>query len=137
MEKKQILGLIGVIVLFIGVFLPIVSVPIVGSITYFQNGEGDGVFIIILAVISLILIFSKKYKGLWFTGLASLCVLAFTFFNFQIRMSNAKANLQQELADNPFAELGELALQSIQLQLGWAVLIVGAALIIAAAVIKE
>jgi hypothetical protein len=137
MVKKQVLGLIGSIILFLGVFMPIISVPIIGNINYFQNGKGDGTIIIILAAVSLILVLSKKYKGLWFTGFGSLAVLVFTFINFQTRMSRARFELQLELADNPFASLGELALQSVQLQWGWAVLIVGAALLIAAVAIKE
>ena len=45
MNTKQILGLIGSIVLFIGVFTPIVSVPIMGNMNYFQNGKGPYVLI--------------------------------------------------------------------------------------------
>lgn len=137
MDKKQVTGLIGSIVLFIGVFAPIVSVPIVGNMNYFQNGKGDGTIVIVLAVISLILTLSKKYKGLWFTGLGSLGVMAFTFINFQMRMSEAKSHMERELAGNPFRELADLAIQSVQLQWGWALLIVGASLVIAAAAIKD
>jgi hypothetical protein len=137
MDKKQVLGLIGSVVLFLGVFMPIVSVPVMGDMNYFQNGKGDGVLIIILAAISLILTLSKKYKGLWFTGFGSLGIMVFTFINFQMRMSSARTDLQRELVGNPFAGLGELALEFVQLQWGWAVLIVGAALIIATAAIKE
>lgn len=108
-----------------------------GNLNYFQNGKGDGIIIIGLAVISLILTLSKKYKGLWFTGFGSLGLLAFTFVNFYMKMSSARADLQQKLSGNPFAGLAELALQSVQLQYGWAILIVGAALIIYAAAIKE
>jgi hypothetical protein len=61
MNTKQLLGLIGSIVLFIGVFTPIVSVPIMGNMNYFQNGKGDGTIVLVLAVISLILVLAKKY----------------------------------------------------------------------------
>ena len=59
MSTKQYLGLIASILLLIGVFVPIVSVPFVGDMNYFQNGKGDGVFILILAIVSLI---KKKKK---------------------------------------------------------------------------
>lgn len=137
MDKKQVMGLIGSIILFIGVFAPVVSVPIMGNMNYFQNGKGDGTIIIALAIISLILTLAKKYKGLWFTGLGSLGIMAFTFINFQMRMSEAKSQMERELAGNPFRGLADLAMQSVQLQWGWALLIVGAALVIAAAAIKE
>lgn len=137
MNTKQILGLIGSIVLFIGVFTPIVSVPIMGNMNYFQNGKGDGTFILILAVVSLVLVLSKKYKGLWVTGLGSLAVMAFTFVNFQMKISDMKSQMESELAGNPFRGLADMAMQSVQLQWGWALLIVGAGLIIASAAMKN
>jgi len=128
MNQKQLLGLIGVAILFVGVFAPIISAPIVGNINYFQNGKGDGTIILILAVLSLIFTLMKKYKGLWFTGIGSLCVLFFTFINFQIQMNE----LNHELSGNPFA-----ALANIQLQWGWALLVIGAVLLICSAAVKN
>lgn len=130
---EKALGIAGSIILFLGVFAPIVSIPIMGSLNYFQNGKGDGTIIIILAVIALILTLAKKYKGLWFPGLCSLGVLVFTFVNFHIRISQAHSDMQQELANNPFSGFGELVLHAVQLQWGWAILVFGAALILGAA----
>ena len=130
MERKQLLGLIGSITLFVGVFMPIVSIPLVGNINYFQNGEGDGVIVLVLALISLILVLVKKFKGLGATGLASLIVMGFTFYFFQKKLSQ----METELEGNPFSGL---AMQSIQLQWGWAILVVGAGLLIASAVLNE
>ncbi|MBI9082217.1 MAG: hypothetical protein JEZ11_01385 [Desulfobacterales bacterium] len=50
MGTKQILGLIGSIILFVGVFTPIFSVPIMGNMNYFQNGKGDGTIVLVLAI---------------------------------------------------------------------------------------
>jgi hypothetical protein len=135
--KKALIGLAGSIILFIGIFTPIVSVPIIGTLNYFQNGKGDGVIIMVLALVSVLLIIMGRYRGLWFTGIGSFGVLIFTFINFQVRMSQAKSAMERDLADNPFRGLGELALQSVQLQWGWAILVVGAALVITAAAMKE
>src|ERR1043165_399933 len=54
-RTKYLLGIAGSLVLFVGVFTPIVSMPVVGNVNYFQNGEGDGVIVLILALISLVL----------------------------------------------------------------------------------
>ena len=113
------------------------SIPIVGNMNYFQNGKGDGTIILVLAVISLILVLTKKYNGLWFTSIGSIGVMLFTFINFQSKISQVKADMDSELADNPFRGLAEMAMQSVQLQWGWALLVVGAALVIASAAIKE
>ena len=130
---KQVLGFIGSIILFIGVFTPIVSVPIVGNINYFQNGQGDGIFLIILAAISFILSITKKYKGLWFTGVISLLMLISVLISFQTKIAEMKSQINTELAGNPFKFLGDIAVQSVQIQWGWALLFIGSVLIITAA----
>ncbi len=135
--RKQILGLVGSVILFIGVFTPIVSVPIVGNLNYFQNGRGDRVIVLVLALISLVLVLIKWYRWLWLTGPLSLGVMLYTFINFQVRMAEATAKMEQELANNPFRGIADIAMQSVQIQWGWAVLVVGAALLIAAAAVRE
>ena len=134
---KQLLGLIGSAVLFVGVFAPIVSVPIMGNINYFNNGKGDGVIVLVLAAISLFLVLLKKFKGLWFTGLGSIGIMVFTFVNFQISLANTMTQMETELVGNPFRGIADMAMQSVQIQWGWALLIIGAALLIASAAIKE
>ena len=134
MELKQILGVAGSLLLFVGVFVPIISMPIIGSLNYFQNGKGDGVIILVLALISLVLTLTRKYKALLITGLLSLAVMLFTFISFKMRINDMK----NSLGDNPFAKgIADLALQTVQIQWGWAVLVIGACLIIAAAVVKN
>ena len=137
MNTKQLFGLIGSIILFVGVFAPIVSVPIMGNLNYFQNGKGDGIIVLLLAVATAVLVLTKNYKGLWLTGFGSLSVMLFTFVNFQSKLSKMKAEMESTLAGNPFRGLADMAMQSVQLQWGWALLIVGAALVIASAAVKE
>jgi len=38
--------------LFVGVFTPFVSLPFAGNLNYFQNGKGDGVIILLIALVS-------------------------------------------------------------------------------------
>lgn len=137
MNTKQLLGLIGSIFLIIGVFAPIVGVPVMGNMNYFQIGEIDGAIVLVLAVISVGLVLAKKYKGLWFAGTGSLGVMLFTFINFKSKISQANTDIDSELADNLFSGLGDMALESVHLQWGFALLIVGAALIIASAAMKD
>lgn len=137
MNTKQLLGLIGSVVLFIGVFAPIVSVPIMGNMNYFQNGQGDGTIILVLAAASLVLVLAEKYKILWFTGSASLAVMLLTLVDFQARISQLKENMELELVDNPYRGLADMAISSIQLQWGWALLVVGAVLVIISAALKN
>ncbi|MHB1678074.1 MAG: hypothetical protein ACYCSS_11155 [Sulfuriferula sp.] len=137
MNTKQLLGFIGSIILFVGVFAPVVSAPIIGNMTYYQNGRGDGIIMLVLAAASLVLALTKNYKGLWLTGFASFGVMLFTFINFQSKMSQMKSDMGLHLAGTPFHGLVDMAMQSVQLQWGWAVLIVGAGLVIASVALNE
>ncbi len=137
MNNRQLLGISGSALLFIGVFLPVVKLPIVGDMNYFANGRGDGVLVLLLSVTSLALVLLRWYRELWITGLGSAAVLAFTFFNFQSKMGQMKAQMETQLKDNPFRGFANLAMQSVQLQWGWAVLVIGTVLLIATAAMKD
>lgn len=128
MSKRQLTGLAGAGALAIGVFVPLVSMPIVGSLTYFNNGSGDGVIVLALAAISTLLVIARRYRALWLTGLASLALIGYSF----MRMSSALANVERELAGNPFRGLA-----NAQMQWGWALLGIGALLLLAAAASKD
>jgi hypothetical protein len=128
MDKRQTIGLAGVAALAIGVFVPLVSLPIVGSLTYFNNGKGDGILVLALAVISALIVLTKRYRALWLTGLASLGLIGYSFVN----IAQALAGLERELAGNPFRGLA-----NAQMQWGWALLVIGAILLLAAAAAKN
>lgn len=137
MQLKRILGLSGSALLFLGVFMPIVSIPLLANINYFQNGKGDGILIIFLAIISFVLVLMEKYINLLITGFISLAVMTYTFITFQNRLAQASSQMQKQLENNPFKDLANVALKSVQLQWGCAVLIIGVVLLISAAVIKS
>jgi len=131
---RESIGIIGAIVLFVGVFTPIFSVPIMGQLNYFQNGNGDGAIVLVLAVSSLVAILVKKDVILFFTSLGCLGALTFTFVNFKIGLNRMLAEAGEP--EGVFAGLANLALQSVQLQWGWALLVVGACLTLAPLFVK-
>lgn len=133
METHKMLGIIGSIVLFVGVFAPIVSAPIMGDMNYFHNGRGDGVIILVLAGASFCLVLAEKYKGLWLTSIGSIVTMAITFVMFQKRLSDLRTKMDAELSGNAFKGFADMAVNSVQLQWGWAVLIVGVGLLFASA----
>jgi hypothetical protein len=122
------------VTLFVGVFMPIVSLPFVGAQNFFQNGRGDGTILIAIAGVALLATLARRYALVAAMGIVSLALLAFTFVNFQSRISEIRASVERDLAGNPFRGLGDMMLQSVQLQWGWSVLVLGSALLIAAAV---
>jgi cell division protein FtsW (lipid II flippase) len=128
LDTRQLIGIIACCVLFVGVFAPLVSLPFM---------EGDGTIVLVLAVLSLIVVLIRKYRWLWFTGVASLGMLTFTFVSFQHRMSSMRTDMSSDLADNPFAGLADLAVDAVQMQWGWGVLLAGGAMLLITAGMKE
>lgn len=137
MENRQLFGILGSLILFVGVFAPIVSVPIMGNLNYFQNGKGDGSLILVLAIISFVLTLTRNYRGLWFTSGGALLVMLITFVNFHSKMDELKTELGGGTGNGLFRGFADMAVQSIQLQWGWALLVVGLALLVAAAAMGE
>jgi F0F1-type ATP synthase membrane subunit c/vacuolar-type H+-ATPase subunit K len=132
-ERRSALGLAGAGVLFVGVFLPVLRMPVVGSINYFHNGKGDGTILLILALASMTVTLRKKYEWLVATAVPSTVLLVLTFLGVRYRLGQISSSLQSDLADNPFKGLAEMFAGAVQLEYGWAVLAVGCALLLAAA----
>ena len=132
-STRQMIGLVACAFLVIGVFLPILSVPILGGLNYFQNGHGNGTIILVLAGISVVCLLLKRYQFLWLSSTGALGVLLFTFLSIHFRFEQMRSEFDKEMEGNPFAGLGSLAMQSVQLQWGWAVLLVGASVLLGTA----
>jgi lysylphosphatidylglycerol synthetase-like protein (DUF2156 family) len=133
---RHLLGVGGSIALFFGVFAPIISAPVVENLNFFRNGQGDGVLVVILAALSLVFTLLRRFRALWATGLGALAVMLLTFANFQVKLSEMRAKVNSDLGENQFKGLADAAVQSVQLQWGWAVLVTGAGLLIGAAALS-
>ena len=136
-DPRLMLGLFGSALLILGAFCPIVSVPILGSLNYFMNGKGDGTIICVLAGGSALFSLARLFPWLWLTGGGSLGMLIYTFTRFQSGMKDAQRKLSSDLQDNPFREAAQGMMDSVQIQWGFAVLVIGALLVIAAAAIPN
>ena len=134
MEWRRMLALIGAVEVFVGVFTPIVSVPLFGSANFFGNGQnGSGAILLMLAVGSAILVFLEKYRALWLTGVGVLGVDVVTFLTFLTDMSRTAATLNAQTANTLFRGFGTAVAQSFQLEWGWGLLFTGGALLVVAA----
>lgn len=136
-DLAQLLGVVGAFILLLGVFSPIINLPVVGTLNYFRNGTEDGVVLAALAVASLLLTIKRQYAWIWVTGSCSLALVTLSFLIIQNRISEIKSQVSDDLSGNPFRGIADLALQSVQLQWGWVLLFVGSVLIVAAAYLKQ
>ena len=121
MDKKRFFSLAGIAILICGVFSPVLRVPAIGGVSYFFCGKGDGTILILLSLISLFLALKKNYKALWITGIGCAGVIAFSYVTIHMRL----------------ASVNSAEAQTYRLSWGWAVLLLGAAAVLASAAARK
>ncbi len=104
MNGNQILALVGLIIVVAGIFCPVISGPGPLTSNFYGDGKGDVLIALGIAAATLICIFISAEKGAIFLGIANLSLLLSALIGFQIKISGGA---------------------QMQLQWGWALLIIG------------
>lgn len=126
------LGLVGAGLLVAGLFAPIFSaIPISGSINFI----GGNPMLVTMSVLALgcIGIFAcarNEVARIGWAGIGALVVLLTSAALAQYRFFQIKTRFEEQIADNPFAQSARDSFSSPQMEWGWLVLIIGAALVI-------
>lgn len=155
----MLIGLLGALVLGVGAFLPALSVPNVGKVSYWQLGTGkvttedlkeanidpadykitngwlsiDGAIIVVLALFAFLFALARSPGMLYLTGLAALGTLGYTFGRFYLVKLFKNADTP---AEGDFCiGLANALLPQARLQTGWAVLLAGAGLLFFAGIV--
>lgn len=118
--------LVSALVLALGCFMPLMSVPIVGSISATQLRFSDGYILLALAACAVWLAHMGKFKQVRWPGWAALVLVVVNFVVVLVRVQQMKGQVRADLQGNPFGGMAELLMQSVQLQWGWLPLVVGA-----------
>ena len=126
----------GAALMAVGAFLPVFSWGAM-SITYFKGGDGDGVFVVIAAAIVMLGAVLKSRRLIAYPALAGLVLILWGMFTVSSRLGDAKDEMARELEGNPFGGLAMSLAESASMEWGWAVMILGAVLAFAAAVVDE
>ncbi len=134
--SKEKIGFAGIGIMAIGVFLPFVNAPVIGSVTYFGNGEADGIMLLVAAAASLVAILINKMKWLWMTGGWALFTFVLSAYFFQSKMHEIRGSVGVKLAGNPVKQFVDALSDSIQIEVGVPVLIIGILLILTSAYIN-
>lgn len=128
--KPQLIGFGGGILLLLGIFLPIVSMPIVGSVSIFSSGRVDGYILLGLTIVSLFFVFQNTLRLLKFTSVISLLMVLISFVYVVLKVNNLKGDLAKDLEGNPFGGLAQAMASTVQIQYGWVFLFIGSLLLV-------
>lgn len=115
LEAKQLIGIAGTAVTFIGVFTPIRTFEMFGNISLVGSNIFAGILILVLSVVTLVLSLINKCRWFWATGAGIVLTAAAAMISI--------------LLENGYS--------FESMRWGWGVLFMGAILIFAAAVLEE
>ena len=134
---RMLLAVTAAVVLIIGVFSPIVSFSFIGDVDYFREGYGDGYILLIMALLSLALAVTGRWKQVLIPALGSLAAILWTFLGVQDTITQARTGGASELTGNPHEGLAAAVMQSIQWEWGWVLLFAGSGLLVYSATRKD
>ena len=129
-KNAKTLSFIGAGLLALSVFMPIISVPIVGSITLISGATEYGVIILLLAAAGGVLAYLGHTKHVIWPGAIAALLLTYGLIRYWMAKSEMRSGLDAEMKDNPFGGLAEAFVDAVQLQIGWVPIAVGAGLLI-------
>jgi len=134
MRTKKIVAIFGCTLTAVGVFTPIASAPLTGQISLFKGGEGDGIFFLLLAAVSLALAIFSRFGGLWITGGLTLSGVAFEFYYSNSLIANARRQVIDGYPlGSDLAVIAKDAAASFRIEWGWLFLFAGSFLLLVAA----
>jgi predicted nucleic acid-binding Zn ribbon protein len=122
---RRIVAIVGSLLLLIAPFAPFISAPIFGRVTLFQQGKGDGVILLIVALIGLGLSLVGRYGFLWISGLLGLFEIGNLFYFFYHRLPIAIDNYKLQNRGRLFSSIGEITLSNVDPDWGAVALLIG------------
>jgi hypothetical protein len=135
MDNKQILGIVGAVLLIAGIFMPLVKIPILGGVSFYDNNQAEAIIVIALAVISMVFIVVKRYSLLAYSNIAMIVVMLSAGIQIARRMMSAKSTAQKLIGEKLTEKITGKAMEHVHYQWGVAILILGLILIILCAML--
>lgn len=143
-DLKQILILASSLLMIPGVFLKFMQVSVkmnifgvpfnkTVAIDYWQNGQGDGKFILIVAFLSLLIVFFRNYKFIWISLVAYSAVILYSI----VEIISDSVKVQNTEMGNMFMDAIGKPEMSVFPREGALFLMLGFAALITAAFVKN
>lgn len=121
----KVCAIAGSLLLAVAPFAPFVSVPILGHVTLFHQGKGDGVVLMAASLVAMGLSLFGRYGFLWVSGAIGLFQIGNLFYFFYQRLPEIIDNYNQQTKGNEFGAIGNIALSNIDPDWGAMILLLG------------
>jgi hypothetical protein len=87
LDSKVLIALCGVVLLAVGVFLPVIEVPLFGSVDFFDLGKVDGAIVLLAAAAALALTLMGRIRYVGVPGVIALALIAYNYLNLQLELA--------------------------------------------------
>lgn len=125
------LALAGAGVLIIGLFCPVLTMPVIGSLDFVTGAKVSAPTLLALALIGGVAALSGRARDTLWPGIAAMAVLLYHFATLQTRLPQMRASVV-ESAGPPFG--GAASASDFHAQWGWLVLAAGTGMLVYAGV---
>lgn len=93
MTKRQIFGLVASIVLLVGAFLPIIRIPFVGDVSYFDLENGNGKLVALYAIAGIVLSALRQERWLLIPAGIALLQVGYAFYDLSKQLDAGSNNI--------------------------------------------
>jgi len=128
---QRIVAIIGGLLMAVGVFLPMLSIPLLRDDPFFRLSPGGAAIILALGGLTILLAVIGRFRYLYLTGLLALGLLIYSYVKVEQRKSSAQADLRERVIDTPLKDLSHGLISSMGLRYGWPMMMLGAAITVA------
>lgn len=124
LTRQQIIQFAGIALASIGLFMPAVSAPIIGSMSLMTVPFSGDVILAILGLAAATVALEWNIPSRLLAGVSAVVVLVYGISAW-LRLESGKQAMMSNLADNPFAGLVTGLAESVALSYGWVPALVG------------
>lgn len=128
-DTARILTLVGAAMLAVGVFMPVLDVPKRGTMSLMQVEWAGVITLVLAAAAAAAALIGWTRHALW-PGVGALGLLGYAYQRTNAEIARSRARLNEGIGEDPFAAVRDLAASNSRIEYGWAVLALGAALIV-------
>ena len=127
---KQAVATLGAVLLMVGVFVPILGVPILHDQSMMQLRPNVGWTILGLAALTVLIALIRKFRWLYIPGVIAVGLIAYTPLAMQAQKDAIQSDIKHHIASMPGGFFGKFV-GATSLEYGWTLMMLGAILILA------
>jgi hypothetical protein len=127
---RQAVALLGSVLLIVGVFVPILGVPIFHDKSMMALRPYVGMTILGLAALTVLIVLIRKLRWLYVPAVIAVALVAYTPLAMQAQKDSIQSDIKSHIASMPGGLAGRFV-GATSLKYGWTLMMLGAGLVLA------